>query len=231
MLIISDYKDYYDSVAYSKGVDKTIVYRRTELGVQAKELYHAGRDKSYRFPSYKINVAKRGEVKEFKTYIIGFCGKLYPMMILETSTGSYVSDPAKTSYIYDIDVIEELCKKYDNFSYYPFYIYKNMLTDGKVLDLFYKHKTPIFMLRQVELSFWGKVSGSGCNVQINTELKRFEFYKVVDSYTAFQEIEMYISGVLGVDSQKPIEVSDRSKIEGHGFDYRWSFRKHKDDPK
>jgi hypothetical protein len=52
-----------------------------------------------------------------------------------------------------------------------------------------------------------------------------EFQKVLDPFTAYQELEMWISGVLGQNPQ-PLEVSDEVKIQQHGFN-EWSFRKHK----
>jgi hypothetical protein len=42
---------------------------------------------------------------------------------------------------------------------------------------------------------------------------------------AFQEIQMFISGVLGIDENPTVEVSDKDKIISRGFDYKWSFRK------
>ena len=42
---------------------------------------------------------------------------------------------------------------------------------------------------------------------------------------AFQEIEMYISGVLGINNKPTVEISDKNKIVGRGFDLKYSFRK------
>ena len=58
-------------------------------------------------------------------------------------------------------------------------------------------------------------------------LKQVEFVKVFDPYTCFQEIEMYLSGVLGGMSPKMIECSDEVRLESHGFDKRVSFRHRK----
>jgi hypothetical protein len=59
---------------------------------------------------------------------------------------------------------------------------------------------------------------------VNPSLKDVEFYKVLDSFTAYQEIDMFISGTLPQSTAMPIEIADKDKIPQHGFD-KWSFRK------
>lgn len=59
-------------------------------------------------------------------------------------------------------------------------------------------------------------------------LKDLHFFKIVDAYTAFQEIEMWIGGVLPAQGNPMVVITDdKVKAEKHGFD-RWSFRKMKE---
>jgi hypothetical protein len=46
----------------------------------------------------------------------------------------------------------------------------------------------------------------------------------MDSFTAFQEISMFLGGVLGAGEKNIVEVEDKYKITQHGFN-KWSFRK------
>lgn len=56
-------------------------------------------------------------------------------------------------------------------------------------------------------------------------LKMIGFAKAVDPYTAFQELSMWIGGVLGGTSPEIVTIKDdKTLIEGHGFDNRFSFR-------
>ena len=55
-------------------------------------------------------------------------------------------------------------------------------------------------------------------------LKDVSFYKVWDPYQAYQELDMYISGVLGQQEKETINISDKDRIYQHGFD-SYSFRK------
>ena len=59
---------------------------------------------------------------------------------------------------------------------------------------------------------------------INPNLKNYEFYKIFDTFQAFQEIQMFLGGVLGAGEKNIIEVEDKYKIAGHGFN-KWSFRR------
>jgi hypothetical protein len=56
-------------------------------------------------------------------------------------------------------------------------------------------------------------------------LKKIGFAKAVDPYTAFQELSMWIGGVLGGTSPEIVTIKDdKTLIEGHGFDNQFSFR-------
>lgn len=229
MLIISKDKDYYDSVAHSKGVDKTIVYRRNNKELAVPEFYVKYNSiNDFYFPRYENRNNIKNKLQSFDTHLVGFCGKLYPLIIAIYSTSELYSSGTRTEYIYDRSTIESMVD-----SYCPDHTKRNnqkyfaLLNNSKILNVFADHKCPVFLLKSRRLSFWNTVYYSGENLELNPNLKKIEFFKVLDTYTAFQELEMYISGVLGVDSQKTIEVSDKSKIEGHGFDYKTSFRKEK----
>lgn len=59
---------------------------------------------------------------------------------------------------------------------------------------------------------------------INPNLKDYDFYRAVDPYTAFQELDMWISGTLAWPQNFMVEVSDKSKVAKHGFDPKYGFR-------
>jgi len=61
-------------------------------------------------------------------------------------------------------------------------------------------------------------------VESNVNLRELGFPKVMDPYTAFQEISMFIGGVLGNHEKEVTELTEKDRIQQHGFD-KWSFRK------
>jgi len=57
----------------------------------------------------------------------------------------------------------------------------------------------------------------------NECLKGLDFFKVIDTYTAFQELQMFLGGM--ARPNKPIpQVPDKDMVSIKGFD-KWSFRK------
>ena len=72
-------------------------------------------------------------------------------------------------------------------------------------------------------SYYFDKGGRKYYYKVDPLLKDYSFQKVLDPYTAFQELDAWIGGVLGQNPQ-PSEVPDKYKIEQHGFD-KHSFRK------
>ncbi len=59
-------------------------------------------------------------------------------------------------------------------------------------------------------------------------LKDYQFYKVIDPFTLFQEISMWIGGILPHQGRPMVDITDdKIKIVKHGFD-KFSFRKEKE---
>jgi hypothetical protein len=57
------------------------------------------------------------------------------------------------------------------------------------------------------------------------DLKKFGFAKALDPYTAYQELSMWVGGVLCGQSPAVVHITDDKVIlEGHGFDNKISFR-------
>lgn len=221
MLIIKKYHDYYDSAA-NVGIDKTIVYERVISELKEQEIgfcniHHARSFWSTMVASYSLT-----------SYLLGFCGKTYIIYLLEegndtkkyfhTKDGivswlkNYYSKKGAKLYGLNNDLkkIEENHIKWDNKEHH---------------DLFFKFKSPIFLVENNPHMSWIYAKNKTNKVIINPCLKDYEFFKVKDTYTAFQEIQSYISGVLGTNNKEIITISDKDKIVSHGFDPKWSFRK------
>lgn len=75
---------------------------------------------------------------------------------------------------------------------------------------------------------WHTTGSWYCN---SPNLKGLGFAKAVDPYTLFQELSMWVGGILPQAGNEMVEITDQ-KIKAHkaGFD-KWSFRRHKDDNK
>jgi hypothetical protein len=100
-------------------------------------------------------------------------------------------------------------------------IYKSV--HGKSsFDIFQTHKIPYFYAK------FSPYRLQGINTQfvvtiLNPILENYKFVKLFDPFTAFQEISMFISGVLGTNENETVEVDEKYRMAACGID-KTSFR-------
>jgi hypothetical protein len=156
------------------------------------------------------------EKSEFKgARIIGFCGKLYPLL----QTEKFI--------IYDK---KEVIKRTRNVRYFWHdrelgACFNEYLNNPELLKIFVDKKTPVFIYGDY-LDGEYKV-GKAKELIINPRLKDWGFQSVKDPVTAFQDIFMYISGVLGTPEKPMVKISDKEMAKKRGHDGKFSFRKPK----
>lgn len=99
---------------------------------------------------------------------------------------------------------------------------------GKNIDesIFFKYDCPYFIFGHDEsLRYTPQVKEYNKKKLIkNPVLKDMEFFKHMDSFTCFQEISMFLGGILGSSPKEIIQVSDEVLRDKRGFD-KWSFKK------
>lgn len=110
---------------------------------------------------------------------------------------------------------------------------------SRLEHLFINNKTPIFVIvNEKEIQVGRDVTThKGCSsgissvpitekngVIINPNLKDLDFCRIVNSFTAFQEISMYIGGVIPKDGPEMVEISDKMMLQKKGYNEE-SFRK------
>ena len=184
----------------------------------------------------------RDDSFEAHPFIIGFCGKIYVGYLLQTEVWNYMRTDYIKEIVWDTDGIIAFMGKhkletsldrfsdmkkpsktfrrftsYGNKQYKKFHMSEmdevfNMFQDNKVLqDWFVQYHTPVFKLVPARYDY-------DVNLILNPVLKDCDFIRVVDPYTAFQEISMFLGGVLGVGTPEIVEVSDKTKAYKHGMD-------------
>lgn len=244
MKIYGKEHDYYDCVlAY--GQDPLCVWHRKfeNFVVRAKycESNHS---------NFPVTFGRNGDLDDslyitaltdvhFSTGFVLFCGRSIPFIkICYNAPNS--SELPEIKYFYDSASIKKYLSTFLNERKLHDFLYKQKKT---YLYIGTKHKTNIDKIEQ----FFKRELNKGkqeflhqmdnipvfiyCDGVIHTSgpLEKYEFQKVMDPFTCLQELNMYISGVLGGQSPKMIEISDVDKIEGKGFDKVTSFRNMKRD--
>jgi hypothetical protein len=91
--------------------------------------------------------------------------------------------------------------------------------DNLYKEIFMKYKVPIF-----SIVYPPKRNYQEHILTLNPTLHKFGFEKMMTSFDAYQNIYMYISGVLGIGAPVTVEISNASMIKKKGFD-KWSFKK------
>lgn len=222
MKIISKYHDYYDSV---QGVmfDDDIKYIRTSVEHELK----------FRLPFNSVKTF-------FNLSIIGFCGKLYPVIIctnLNYQENSEIYDyiiknnkkvikrrydiMPDTFITYDMDEGFTLARstrhKLQNKNNSKHIARLNdFCRELMSLDLFKRYETPIFSIQYSR-------DNNGLVLDTGPELKDFNFQHVFDPYSAYQELVMWIGNQ--ATNEWPPQITDDIVLrDSKGFD-KMSFKK------
>lgn len=238
MYIIAKKKDYYDGVAGSTGIDKTIVYDRQIVELERDEIPTEFRKRGYytkeNNPLYLLsNASIKKEYQETYPkgayFIIGFCGKLYlgwKFYSFKKNCEYNDYENINTLITYDLDYIKEILEEKTWYGVTADQI--ESVLNFNAMDWFRKFNAPCFVYdydygrTHLDEKYWR--SDNISKFIINPLLKEYEFYKMFDTFQTFQEIQMFISGVLGNKEKEIVQVADKYKIAQHGFD-KWSFRK------
>lgn len=229
MLIISKFYDYYDT-AMGLGVDKTIVYKRetTETHIPRDDYDWKSRQND---PLYSVKIThaycKRGswfnqKRKYISTGLLGFCGKIYPFAVISSDERD-VKYPPTTDVYYDIESAEYNLRGFESGDIEDMLglrtqtmLQNHFSTKHKFDETFKKNNTPVWI---IESSY-----GRGMKFIKDPYLKSMRLQKIIDPYTAYQDIQMFISGVLGTKENDMVQIEDELMAKKRGFD-KWSFRK------
>lgn len=224
MRIISNYKDYYDSL---QDYSDTIIWNRQyysviERDIEFKSIWKKI-DLSYYYNKYSSKEKKNNYTHKIPV-ILGYCGNYFKYIIkLESFTDSsfIFSDDFFNIIInketYDLlDVtLENDIKKYFYKSFYNLDI--SFLTSE---NLFNRYNSPLLLLCPLFLQ--EEKDKSLFRIFINPSLKKLGFSKKKNIQQVYQELDMFVSGVLTNKEDRP-ELSEKHR-QGSRFD-KYSFRR------
>jgi hypothetical protein len=235
--IISKFHDYYD-VVQAQGQDQSVVWIREQKEVDLpKQDPNKHWTTNFPFPACGAATYYRWHKSHFwcDQVIIGFCGKIYPL--LELSLPAHSQDDDTLCYtMEEVDAFmeanfdEKQLRGYRQTKGYhrEWEHHKRRVVFQEFFEecerkqgayeekWFRDHRCPVFVAR-----FRPRSESS---VLLNAELKEHQFYRIFDTYSAFQELYCFMMGLAA-----PIEVipkiDDVTMAEAKGFDKKWSFRK------
>lgn len=215
--------DYYDC-ALSLGIDPTIILLRGKSKSVAVD--KAGGSLLGRSLVLIPQHTTLSRSVSIENVAVAFCGKVY-RGIMGSGFGKreeiWSADKARTF------VAQEKNRKIEVQTHWHYFKEKKMTLEEwftpfespkPLLDYMIANKISILVEEPPKYHYDEKC------FQVNPyTLKQLGFAKALDPYTAFQELSMWIGGVLGGTSPEIVTIKDdKTLIENHGFDNRFSFR-------
>ena len=213
---VTKFNDYYDPLEYYGGSDRSIIYHREQVKHTQKfpKLEQALDEFISIFNIDKLKPSWRG----WKFYewdygcslgLLGFCGKLYPLF----SSGEYFSisigrllKSAKEIETWRSENNLDILKKTAEFigDLNPVLDHADTFLDLKVPSFtYFARQDTLVGLKSDELF-------------TNPCLKDLDFQTIVDSFSAYQQLEQFLGGVLTNNPVIP-EPDDKTKLLIHGF--------------
>lgn len=248
MKIISKFKDYYDGAGFGM-IDEACVYKRKTVNdADSPPVPFDLQDEWARGSGQTL--LKWSFLNPREISLIGFCGKIYPFLMLQFRDlpHSSLSCDETLIFCFSEDHVRSAIAKFGSkndrealkrgelpllahrvpYRKHPqpmsamFDPDRIMESNGKafVLSLFEHYRTPAFLIES-------RSRDRGWRITIDPVLKEYDFQRVVSPDQAFQRIHQYLSGVLGNQGNPIPEVAESDRIEGKGFDLKSSFRAEK----
>lgn len=250
MKIHSKYRDYYD-LGLTYGLDPNLHYVRKERSFSLDDV-------KTKIPGDIKDAIGRGSTsfqkRELKKFAVGFCGTIYPGIIVYTYTGKVTAEGREEQakeFVYSPDRLKEIFPtqtklgKRERRRRHLYEQFPRLFGSDRTTEQLCEYLTPRTGYDKlfIELSSQYKeeyiaapsfVFGIGeqyrynglwenVYMNINSPLEKYNFAKVKDPFTAFQEISMYLGNQL-THVEEPIQISDKDMLVEKGFDIKTSFR-------
>jgi hypothetical protein len=212
VILHTDFRDYYDH-AIGFGVDEKVHYNRFTKEVEI------------------VLKTQNNWPLHHGAGLLGFCGFVYPYIKLHklnklfSYSGEERAKVVEVCFAFSYEKYREKDKEWEELSHdfwhrsldtriKQFFAEWTFQSDA----VFLEHKTPAWVMNFSR--------GKERNGIANPMLKDYQFDRIKDSNTAFQEISMYLANIL-VEQKEVAMIEDKYRIEQHGFDLKDSFRNQK----
>lgn len=207
MKIISDFRDYYDSLQSQS--DPIYIRKTTESQIKLP----------FKYMRWSVVTRDRGTCFELNATIVGFCGEV---KVAFDNPYLFSIDKIRSRHP-DFNHVKESKFEYSHINMSDVYVvgFNPPTSFTKEFMHLFSHDCPIWT-----------ISGKGQAHRDNTytltknpRLNKVGFVNHCDVQQTFQKIEMYLSNLAFPDKKIPV-ICDDDKILTHGFD-EFSFRKGK----
>lgn len=220
MKIISPFKDYYDWIAgkYGGG-DPRLIYKRTKIQGQDtknRAIYDIVSGRSYGLSSLNDNRYRLGK-STYSFNILIFCGRQYLVVKIDGATNILSEEKHP-------DLWQMLNKTSKGIT--------SLLLKPTSIDFYLGKQTQFAenLCKQYDQPVLLIINGLGAVVDDRIPvLQDVGFASIMSAEQCYQEISHFLGNVLreSPDTKPPVEIDDKYKIIGAGFDTKTSFRHRK----
>lgn len=220
MKIISPFKDYYDWIAgkYGGG-DPRLIYKRTKIqGQDTKDrvIYDIVSGRSYELSSLNANRYRLGK-STYSFNILIFCGRQYLVVKIDGATNILSEEKHP-------DLWQMLNKTLKGIT--------SLSLKSTSIDFYLGKQTQFAenLCKQYDQPVLLIVDDLGAMVNNRIPvLQDVGFASIMSAEQCYQEISHFLGNVLreNPDTKPPVEIDDKYKIIGAGFDTKTSFRHRK----
>ena len=178
--------------------------------------------KSFRVDTRRWGWMDKDETK-LQCMVLGFCGKFYPMIRASWTTTEKRVETNHVVFIRNSQQFENILGKLSEYRKEEVTDFFDSNYEKMFGELFYKLRSPILGFRKVveDVEF---DNNEWCLVE-NDSLQQYNWHKVMDIYTTYQEIRMYVSGVIGPNWPPMVNISDEEMKKKKGFGHKYAFKK------
>ena len=252
MRIISKVQDYYDC-GQAYGQDPELIYLR-----RPDEYILMPGDKWIdRLEDLRDTMPYARRNPDMERFVIGFCGKTYPGYKFywhgmagdkHTRLERVLYHPDDFKALFKYKVVQKAFPKFFEkpkgrlrrwssrmFAHMRYedvvQSYEANFGSDKFFDLFIETNSPIWIYHPATDERCRHPRRKGTFIKINDRLAGYDFVRIQDPYTAYQELSMFVGGVLRRAEPIMASVSDASMLKKKGFhEYSFKTRPKEDKP-
>jgi len=156
-----------------------------------------------------------------ESIFVGFCGKLYGLIQYPVTTLYWDSKICQTFSNIETFKTHLYNTNKENFAAYNYiHKYRN-ISKFDNLNLFLKKFNEIDIGNEIFIKFNSPIflfKNTNCPIIVNPKLSNYSFYNIKSSDQAFQELSMFIGGVLNRRESNMLNINDDKKLIKNGFD-------------
>lgn len=213
MKLISSFGDYYDSLFHQYNSSDQHFWLRKEKLIKIDKTGIIKEIRDISWTATRI-IGYYGLFYVPCVYVVGFCGKIYTAISSNDLGVIFMDDNKRLN-----ELKEQYKLNFDPAKYLA--LYKQVIEKYITHSHYIEANSPYFF---AEFNFSSQITTMTLQFNFNS-LRWLNFQRVVDPWTAYQEINLFVNSVMTVRDE-PQQITDsKVLLAAKGFDPKYGFRR------